>query len=240
MTAMIRNLNDFLSEVDEEYSLELFASFNIHRPETIALITSALFKYDLRGEVEIGSAKTMSDHPKEFPYLDMAAVYSVKASLGLSPEIGALLQEISVVLKKSQDAFAAKIDGGEIEHAKRGEYETDFGRVSASEPAASTKLSWPIADKKDDAQKLVGQSKVTTLLTKLAAVSKDRKKEVDDRTKAVMTHLGLKDILGESKKKGYYAVVVSEGKPIISGPFNVRPDGPLIDNKAKFDAFLKG
>ena len=239
---MTKKLNDFLSEVDEEYSLEIFASFNIHREETLTLISSALFKYDLRGEIELGCAKTMTDHPKEFPYLDMAAVYSVKASLGIVPlDLAAVLQEISVVLKRKQDAFAAKIDGGELVYAKRAEYEPNLARIAAEDPVTPTKLSWPISDgKPEDTQKLVGQNRVSTLLSKLSTISKERNKPIADRTKAIMTHLGLKDVLGESRKKGYYKVELQEGKLRVEGPFQQRPLGSLIDNKRKFESFMRG
>lgn len=239
---MDRNLNEFLSEVDEEYKLEIFATYNIQTKEVMDLISHVLFKFDLRDELEKGICRTVTQSPKEFPHRDMCPVYSVKASVGIKPmDVGSLIQEISAKLKKDQCCFAMKLDDGDLVYAKKGEYEVDLGRVAASDPAKPRELKWYVDGGVDskDAQGKVGQLRINSLISSLEKAATSKKKEMTDRDKAVMTHLGLKSILGENKKKGYYSVCLSEGSVKIAGPFKDRPDGVLIDTKAKYDNFLK-
>lgn len=236
-----RRLHEFLSSVDEEYKVEIFSCCPIHDKEVLALITTVLFKYDLRGELELGNIRTMADRPKEFPELPMATVYSVKATLGTSPELGAMLQELAARIGHPANTLAAKLDNAkEIFRAKVGEYVPDMGRVAASKPAEASKLSWPMVDTDSKAaQETVGQSRVGTLLSILNKSSEEAKKVRDERTKAVMTHLGIKESLGVSLKKGYYIVTKQNEKHEFKGPYIMKPYGGILaENKLQLEELL--
>jgi len=59
------------------------------------------------------------------------------------------------------------------------------------------------------------------------------------REKAVMTQLGMKEMLGENRSKGYYVVKLDKNGKLLEevGPLKVKPEGLLIDSFAKLKAF---
>lgn len=237
----IKTLYEYMSDVDTEYDVEVFAGFDIHNHDAKMMINKVFYKYGLRKGAEEVSSKQMAPKHKELPNVTMAPLFSVKVSTSILPNLGAVGQELAAEFRKSQDLFALKEKSLGLVNSQFAEYERDFATLKLDTPygVIDKELTWSKDPDTKDAQNLVGMKRVDMLLAAEKKKSEELIASLRKREKAVMTHLGMKEILGESRTKGYYVVKLDNNGKLLEevGPLKVKPEGLLIDSFAKLKAF---
>lgn len=241
--AELKTLYEYMADVDVEYSVTVHAAFNIHTQDAITKINKVFFKHVLRKGAEAGKSKPMAPQQDEFPGLSMVPVYSVAVTVGMLPNLGTVGQELAAEFCKPQQMFALHEKSLGTVSSDFAEYELDFAAAMATSAyAAPGELKWVSDPKKGDEQTLVGRKRIDAVLALAKKRSEEMEKSLKARDKAVMTHLGMKEVLGENRSKGYYVLKLGKDGKILeeTGPLKARPaGGELIDSRAKLRSFIQ-
>jgi hypothetical protein len=240
MVAM-KTLYEYMSDAATEYDIEVFAGFDIHNQDAKMMINKVFYKYGLCKGAEEASSKPMAPKHTELPNITMAPLFSVKVKTSILPNLGAVGQELAAEFRKSQDLFALKEKSLGLINSQFAEYERDFSTLKLDSPycVVDKELTWVKDPDTKGNQDLVGMKRINTVLAAEKKKSEELAASLRKREKAIMTHLGMKEILGENRTKGYYVVSLDKDGKLLEehGPLKSKPEGLLIDSFAKLKAF---
>lgn len=223
---MTKSFYEYLADADVEHELKVVVADSGYQRDTIRHLAQrtelAASKYDLRGKVEF----------RQLPMGDMSfpgffgVTYEANIILGVIPESG---------MSSIRDEIAEKCRVSSKDVIVYDPKDPD-SKKGATEPTALLD-SEPGEHENDnptpDAAELVAQPRISTLL---ASLEQDRKSRAaaDSRVSRdfTTTHIGLKSLLGESHRKGYYRVTSSPSMKLeVHEHFASKPDLPLVMNR---------
>mgnify|MGYP005841264607 CR=1 FL=1 len=221
---MIKNLYEYVVETDMEYKVTILSIDDIKEPETQRRMLTVLDRYGAT-DVEIFD-EVASRTPKEFPGVEFAFISKVEAVLKSIPESGAgsIADMISLETQIPRSSLHVNVDGtdevdvydaGLCDDCDNEDYKpvvsSDYGDASADYIV-------------NGAQDLVGQKSLKTLIDKMKREDLKNIRDEQERVrKFVTSHMGIKDILGENKRAGFYICKYKNGKVLVeSGPEKTR------------------
>lgn len=239
---MDKDLRQYIAESDDEFKIEITAPYDLHRPYMMDMVRRALNKYEVR-EFEPGMRRAPEIAPKDFPGVHNAEVTSIKAVIGIRPSTGprGVALEVSMMTLIPDSLIKVDLDGDEKpEPIDLINPVRSFGGTNNSEkallrqvdknhPQLGTLLGDHENDVEADGQEFVGMKRIHELLGELEKSANEAKAASEKITKFVMTHIGLKESTGVSRRKGYYVCEQADDKvQVLEGPFETSPEGLQI------------
>lgn len=219
---MKKTLRDYLIEGDQEFTVTVKCRRDVMCPENLPVVQRVLGRFDLRS-LEPMPASPLVDSPEEWPDAGLIRVYEFVAKTGLYPH--SLAQQLSIEAYEGLPMMPAEWFRATV-----------TPELEVRKPSDTPHVGLGMGDHPDDdiagydPAELVGMKRVKDIFDVFSAEREVRDRESADRaSKFVSSHVGIRDVLGESRPKGYYECRISDGKMIVeSGPHSARPRGRLL------------
>jgi hypothetical protein len=226
-----KSLFEYISENDQEYKIEVYILGNIEDQEISRRINTVLDRY---GATEIQYYEEEGVRlPPQFPGVEFGFVSKIEATITILPESGidAIADQISLETQFPSSSVCVEIDGMEAADAIGADVEEadDYKSVLASDygDASSDHIDGCCDD-------MVGTGSISRIVRQMKEEEFDRIRDEQERVrKFTTTHLGLRELIGENHKKGYYSCSFENGRVVVeSGPHTEKPsDLKLIKDK---------
>lgn len=222
----MKTFADYLAETEEEFEYHLYSVINMHTPEMLAKLGYALRPHGLIAAEPLG-VQTKADSNLEF--VDYPFEHRFVTKLILNRPISSRHAELAITV------FTGTSDKGFNLLDKDGN-EVIVRDALAAEIDPMTG---------DQAQKLVGDKRVTSLMDDFRSflgATKAEEVKIEVVTEGfVCNHATLSKAIGSPVRKGFYvAEAMTSGKFRVVGPFATQPDnydfracpvGKLVETK---------